>query len=336
MLPMRCLIILGLACVSLSAAELAPPSGDPQVVPPGSRLETLWEEGEFTEGVAVAPDGTIYFSDISSGDKPGRILRFDPRTKKTSVFSADSGQSNGLMFNRQGELIAACGANNGARALVKFKNDGTYTVLVDRYEGAKLNAPNDLVIHPNGIIFFSDPRYVGPETVDLRHMSVYRYEPDKKHLERVTLDITKPNGVILSPDSRTLYVAETDNGTSDISQTDAPNLMKHMTLNAFTVKEHGELTDRRVLVNYGDKLGVDGMTVDRKGHIYAAVRSPDRFGICVYRPDGTEVAYIPTPTLPTNCCFGGTQETKTLYITAGVGLYRIPVANEGYHPAVAQ
>jgi len=321
---------------ALSAAEFAPPSGDAAILPPEARLETLWEQGEFTEGVAVAPDGRIYFSDIARGENPGRILRFDPKSKETDVFCPDSGQSNGLMFDRDGRLIASCGANRGRRALCQITEDGEVQALVDRYKGQRLNAPNDLVIHPNGSIYFSDPFYVGNEAIELDHMSVYRYEPKSRTLKRVTTEITKPNGVIFSPDAKTLYVAETNNGTTDIDKADDPNLKRRMTLNAFEVRSDGTLGPRRILVNFGDKLGVDGMTADQQGHIYAAVRSDDRFGIRVYTPSGEEQANIPTPDLPTNCCFGIGDESSTLYITAGTGLYRIRLKIPGYHPAMAR
>ena len=112
--------------------------------------------------------------------------------------------------------------------------------------------------------------------------------------------------------------------------------MLRMTLNAFPINDDGSLGKRRVLVDFGQQLGVDGMTVDVEGHIYAAVRSAERFGIVVYTPDGDELAYIPTPDLPTNCCFGRGSQAATLYVTAGTGLYRIQLNIPGYHPATAE
>lgn len=157
-----CLVWQG-SLLSAGAADLAP-SGDPRILPAGARLEKLWDEGAFTEGVAVAPDGTICFSDIPGEEAPGKIFRFDPATGKTTVLCADSGKSNGLMFDRSGRLIAACGANIGKQALCEITPDGKVRVLVDRYRGKRFNSPNDLVIHPDGSVYFSDPRYVGPGT----------------------------------------------------------------------------------------------------------------------------------------------------------------------------
>ena len=183
-------------------------SAGAEIVPAGSRLEELWNEGAFTEGPAVAPDGKIYFSDIMPDARPGRVMKFDLQTGRTTVHCADSGQSNGLMFDRSGRLIAACGANHGKRALCEITADGQVKVLVAEYEGRKFNAPNDLTIHPDGSIYFSDPRYVGPEPLELDQMSVYRFEPAgsadradsaQSLLARVTSDIEKPNGLGLSP-----------------------------------------------------------------------------------------------------------------------------------------
>ncbi len=318
---------------TLISDDLAKPTGDASILVEGAKLEELWNDGDFTEGVAAAPDGRIYFSDISRGEHSGRILRFDPVTKKTDVFCADSGQSNGLMFDRDGNLIAACGANGGKIALCQIGKDGTVTPLVSRFEGKVLNSPNDLVIHSDGSIFFSDPRYVGPEPTELDHMSVFRFDRKTKKLTRMTENITKPNGVILSPNGRTLYVAETNNGTTEISKANDPNLKKRM--NAFRIKKDGSLGKRKILHDFGDQLGIDGMTVDSNGNIYAAVRSADRFGVVVFSPDGKEKAYIPTPDLPTNCCFGTGDGSQTLYITVGKGLYRIQLQSTGHHPATS-
>ncbi|QDT33670.1 Gluconolactonase precursor [Thalassoglobus polymorphus] len=320
---------------TLVADELPAPTGDPAIIPAGAKLEELWKEGLFTEGVAAAPDGRIYFSDISAGDRPGRILRFDPSTKKTDVYCAGSGQSNGLMFDRNGNLIAACGANGGKIALCRIEEEGALKVLASKFDGKVFNSPNDLVIHPDGSIFFSDPRYVGTEPTELDHMSVFRFDPKTQKLTRVTTEITKPNGVILSPDGSTLYVAETNRGTTEVAKAKSSNSKSRMTLNAFRIKKDGTLGKRKILHDFGDQLGIDGMTVDTNGNIYAAVRSAERHGIIVFSPAGHVKAYIPTPDLPTNCCFGTGEGKQTLYLTVGKGLYRIKLKSTGYHPATS-
>lgn len=330
------------SCLVLLATVAAMPEGPgfeasaQDLVPKGSRLETLWEEGGFTEGAAAGPDGHLYFSDFAQpfDARPARIMKYDPRSGKTVIHSADSKMANGLMFDRRGRLIACCASPlGGARALVQVLPDGSIKPLVERYQGKRFNSPNDLVIDRRGRIYFSDPKYVGPEKMELDSMDVYRLDPDGS-LHRATTDIDKPNGVMLSPDGKTLYVAETDNGTAEAERvTDAKR--GRMTLNAFPVRSDGSLGKKRVLVNFGDAVGIDGMTVDRRGRIFAAVRSAKRFGIVAFSPQGKELAYIPTPTLPTNCCFGRGAEASRLYVTAGKGFYRIRLNTKGHHPALA-
>lgn len=306
------------------------------IIPDGAKLETLWEKGGFTEGAAVGPDGAIYFSDFAQpfDSGPARVMKFDPKSMKVAVHSPDSKMANGLMFDCKGRLIACCASPlGGRRALVEILPDGKVKTIVDRFDGKRFNSPNDIVIDQKGRIYFSDPKYVGPEKMELKSMNVYRYDPDGS-LHRATNDIDKPNGVMLSPDGKALYVAETDNGTAqaDVVQ-DAK--MGRMTLNAFPVNDDGSLGKKNVLVDFGKNVGIDGMTVDQKGNIYAAVRSADRFGIVIFSPKGDERGYIKTPTLPTNCCFGLGGQSKTLYITAGGGFYRIRLRAEGHHPALA-
>lgn len=300
-----------------------------RVFAPEARPQLLWGEGEFTEGVAAAPDGTIYFSDIPA-EVAGRILKFDPATGQTTVFSADSGKSNGLCFDRDGRLLAACGANDGAQAVCVFSADGRYRPLVSKFDGKRLNAPNDLDIHPRGWVFFSDPRYVGPEPIEIDHLSVYRFDPATGEIVRATTNISKPNGVVVSPDGKTLYVAETDNGSPNVPGAGSGGGKKRMTLDAFPIDAQGNLGEKRVLKDFGQETGIDGMTVDSQGRIFAAVRAESRPGVGVFSPvDGAEIDFLPLAELPTNCSFGRGDSSSTLYITAGKSLYRIPVKAKG-------
>jgi gluconolactonase len=331
-------VVFGLAVSAFAQEADLKPSGDPSILPEGAKLEEIWNEGSFTEGVAAAPNGEMYFSDIPFvNDKTGRILKFDPKTEKVSVHSEDSGKSNGLFFDTKGRLIACCGAMGGKRAVVEVLPSGKLNVLVDSFEGKRLNSPNDLVVHQNGSIYFSDPRYAGEEPVELAEMSVYRIDLDGS-VQQVTKssagrkNIEKPNGVHVSPDGKTLYVAENNNGSLDVRNQD-PNTKKgRMTLNAFRIKRDKGLGKKTVLVDFGDQAGTDGMSIDTDGNIYAAARSEKRHGIIVYKPEGKELAYIPTKDLPTNCCFGRDKDAHTLYVTAGTGFYRIKLKSTGFHP----
>ncbi|WP_299461237.1 SMP-30/gluconolactonase/LRE family protein [uncultured Gimesia sp.] len=333
------LFVLGMAfsgfAGSMVYAATPAPSGDASIVSPESKVEELWVDKGFTEGACVDVDGIIYFSDINFAGGLGKIMAFDPATGKTTVFSADSGQSNGLMIDQKGKMLAACGANNGKQCLAQISKKGKVKCLIDNFEGKKFNAPNDLVVHPQGWVYFTDPRYVGTEPLELDHMSVYRYDPKTKTVHRATTDISKPNGTVVSPDGKTLYVAETDNGATGLEQDPPKDPKKRMTLNAFPIQEDGALGKKTVLADFGGKeTGIDGMTVDQKGNIYTAFRAESRFGIVVFSPEGKELAYIPTPTTPTNCTFGIGDDASTLYITAGSGLYRIPCKIPGFHPSL--
>ena len=320
---MSILRILAGVLILLYAATTVPAAD--AIFPEGAQPELLWSEGEFTEGVVSSPEGQIYFSDIPA-KVPGRILKFEPKSKKTTVHSADSGKSNGLTFDAKGNLIACCGAGGGVRSVCLVTASGSLEPIVSKFEGKALNAPNDLDIHPKGWIFFSDPRYGTVDGMELDHMSVYRYDRGANKLTRVTRDITKPNGVVLSPDGRTLYVAETDNGAPAI-----PGGGKvRMTLNSFPVDDQGNLGQRRILKDFGTETGVDGMTVDAQGRVFAAVRAESRFGIGVYDADGKEVAFHKTPEVPTNCGFGRGDELSVLYVTAGKSLYRVRTTTRGW------
>jgi len=333
-LALLILVFSGAGCSTRSSHEIDGVSNQNPFIS-GQSWETLWDEGGFTEGACAGPDGNLYFSDFAQPFEsgPARVMKYDHRTGKTGVYCPDSRMGNGLMFARDGRLIGCCASPlKGHRALVEFLPDGTVDIIVGKFRGKRFNSPNDLVIDRKGRIYFTDPKYVGGEELELDRFDVYRLDPDGT-LKIATSDIDKPNGIILSPDQKTIYIAETDNGSAkaDIEQDFE---MGRMTLNAFPVKKDGSLGKKRVIVDFGDQLGVDGMTMDTSGRIYAAVRSKERSGIYVFSPEGEELAYLATPALPSNCTFGRGKESKRLYVTAGGGFYRIRTNATGYHPAV--
>ncbi|MFQ5734680.1 MAG: SMP-30/gluconolactonase/LRE family protein, partial [Planctomycetaceae bacterium] len=215
-------------CVLLFPASFAPaaekldaPTGA-KIVSHHARLELLFTrqvkaEGGLTEGPAVAPDGSIYFSDILRETTNGMILRFDPETKKTTVFAKNSHKSNGLIFNSKGELLACEGADYGGRALAKWNvRTGKRTVLAGGIGGKRFNAPNDLCVDAQGRVYMTDPRYLGHEPRELKYRAVYRFDPRTNEVVEITHDVSKPNGIALSPNGRRLYVADHDNGTDQI------------------------------------------------------------------------------------------------------------------------
>lgn len=335
------LLLLAMPALGQAPAPMPAITGDPTLIALDAKLEKVFGSAFFTEGAAVALDGTVYFSDITftfrSGMQAGHIWRYDPASGKTAIFRSPSGMSNGLKFDAQGRLIAAEGADYGGRRLTRTDlKTGKSEIIAGLFEGRPLNSPNDITIDNLGRIYFSDPRYLGHEPVDQPTMAVYRVDPDGS-IHRIITDAGKPNGVCISPDQRTLYVVSNDNGTTALDRVPAetPLHKGRMALLAYDLLPDGTAQFRQVLIDYYPQDGPDGLVVDVEGNIYVAVRDTTRPGIYVYSPKGQELAYIPTPELPTNVAFGRAGESRTLYVTAGGNLYRIKVKKEGYQlPAV--
>jgi gluconolactonase len=340
------LLALVLTASFAPAADIPKPTGD-AIVTADAKLELLFTRsasinGGLTEGPAVAPDGSIYFSDIPVGKDKGMILRFDPRTKRVAVFTDDSGKSNGLAFDAKGFLIACEGADGGGGCVSRRDvKTGKREVLADKYMGKRFNAPNDLVLDRKGRIYFTDPKYLGDEKRELEHRAVYRIDTHG-HVVEVTHDVEKPNGIALSPDEKTLYVADHNNGTDQIDPKAPPPKKGAMKVYAFPLGDDGLIKgERKTLVDFGAENGCDGMTVDAKGNIYLTARSLKRPGVLVINPKGEEIAFIPTgPSqpdakepvgLPSNCCFGIGDDSKTLYVTVDKSLYRIRLKVDGFH-----
>ena len=340
---MQRLATIALALVA-STAFAQEPTGDPSIIPEGAKLEVLFDGAFFSEGPAVAFDGSVYFSDITfsmeSGMQAGHIWRYDPKTGQTAIFRSPSGMSNGLKFDAMGRLIAAEGADFGGRRVTRTDlATGKTEIIAGLYEGRPFNAPNDISIDEKGRIYFSDPRYLGHEPLDQPVMAVYRIDPDGT-IERIITDAGKPNGVCVSPDQQSLYVVSNDNGNTGIFQLlDMPAHKGRMALLAYDLHPDGTATFREVMVDYHPEDGPDGLVVDAEGNLYVAVRDVTRPGIVVYAPSGKELAYIPTPEVPTNVAFGRGEESKTLYVTYGGGappenpgiLAKITVGKDGYH-----
>lgn len=285
--------------------------GGEEIVPKNVKLEKLWSEGEFTEGPAYGPDRCIYFSDIGN-----RIMKFDPSTGKTTEFRKPSGRANGLDFDPQGRLVACEGANTGGKRRVSVtEKDGTVRTLADKWMGKRFNSPNDLTIDLKGRVYFTDPRYVGDDPREIDTESVYRIDPDGAVTQIIT-DVQKPNGIILSPDMKTLYLADNH-----------PKGNRHLL--AFGLNPDGTVGPKKVLYDFGKDRGIDGMCIDIKGRIYATAGQGKTGGVYVFTPEGKKVTFIPTPELPTNCVFGG-RDRAMLYITAGRSLYRIHLNAEGF------
>ena len=296
-----------------------------EIVPNESELELLFDGGFFLEGPAHGPDGFIYFSDITftehSGMQAGYIWRYDPSTKRTIIFRSPSGMANGIIFDLDGNMLVAQGADFGGRSVIRMDmSSGKSTIIAGLFNGRSFNAPNDLVSDESGRIYFTDPRYFGHEPMEQPLMGVYRIDTDGS-VSLIIEDAGKPNGIVISPDQQTLYVASVDRPEYALNA-----------LLAYDLSSDGSVSNRRVVVDFGPDLGPDGMTIDVDGNVYMA-RPSQEPGVYVYSPEGEFQAYIPTPEHPTNVAFGRGPLNRTLFITARQNLYSIVVTKAGYHPA---
>jgi gluconolactonase len=305
------------------------------LVPESAKLEQLWGDGEFTEGPALAPDGSILFSDIGT-----KIFRFDPKSNETKLFREPSGRSNGLIFNAEGQLIACEGANTGGGRRISITTgiqgakDGKIETLAGSLQGKRFNSPNDLAVDGQGQVYFTDPRYVGDDPRDLDFEAIFLVGAPvagkESEVKIATRDIQKPNGILVSADGSTVFVADN-------------NPKGNVHLVSFVVQKGGKLADKKVLFDFVSGRGIDGMTLDAAGNIYATAGTGEKAGVCVFSPTGEHLAFIPTPGDPTNCTFGFEVAPKQsyLYITASTGpkkngvdpkfgLFRIKLPVRGY------
>ena len=284
--------------------------------------------GGVTEG-PVWDGEAVYFTHIPTS----RIMRYAPRSGEIVQWRGDTNHTNGLVHDAQGRLYGCCSAG---RSIVRFDPDGTTTTITDRVDGQKLNTPNDLATDRQGRIWFTNPWNAGnidpSEREELDNRSVLRADPQPDgtyNVSRVTFDTTMPNGILVSIDQRTLYVAE--------SNSDAIHLDRE--LRAYPINEDGSLGPYRVLHTFGKDQnavhrGIDGMCLDVDGNIVATAGWPQGGPgpmIYVFSPDGRVLETHPVPALrPTNCCFGGPDRT-TLYVTSTDGhFFRVETDRVGW------
>jgi gluconolactonase len=285
----------------------------------------------FTEGPAATADGIVYFSDIANN----RIMRFDSKAEKTTVFREPSGRANGLLFDPQGKLLACegneFGDNDGNRRITRTcLATGEVEVLTDSFEGRKYNAPNDIAACSNGLIFFTDPCYGDRKTMELDHDSVYRINHDGSVTRLITQpEIQRPNGIAISPDERTLYLVDS-----------CPVIGGNRKIWAFDLSEAGDVSNQRIVIDFAPGRGGDGMAVAQNGDLYIAAgisapRGPHESrdvppGIWIVSPDGDVKGRIPIPEdVLTNVTFGG-DDLRTLFIAAGKTLFSIRVSTPGF------
>jgi len=266
------------------------------VVAPGGKVRKLAGGFLFTEGPAADAVGNLVFTDI----RAAKIHRWTV-AGELELVREKSGAANGLAFDAEGNLVACEGGN---RRVTSMTPGGGITVLADRWRGKRFNRPNDLWIHPDGGIYFTDPHYgYGDWEQEIEGFHVFYIPPDGGPVIRVADDLVKPNGVVGTSDGRSLYVA--DHGAARIYR--------------YTIQPDGSLSNKTLFV--GDRA--DGMTLDELGNIYLTDDT-----VAVYNLEGKHLLDIEVPERPANVAFGGAGGT-TLFITARTSLYAIEMRVRG-------
>ncbi|MCP2727287.1 SMP-30/gluconolactonase/LRE family protein [Limnofasciculus baicalensis] len=268
--------------------------------PKNAKIQRVATGFQFTEGPIWLPEENyLLFSDIPAN----KIYKLTPEGKLT-IFREPSNNSNGLTRDKQGRLITC---EHSTRRVTRTEKDGTITVLVDRFQGKKLNSPNDIVVKSDGYIYFTDPPYgIQPEEQEQPIQGVYRLAPDSREIILVADNFDKPNGLAFSPDETKLYI--------DDSQ------RRH--IRVFDVQPDGTLTNGSIFHDMKVKQpGLpDGMKIDVQGNIYCTGGG----GVWVFDSEGNHLGTIVTPEIPANCAWGD-EDWRSLYITAQTSVYQIRV-----------
>jgi gluconolactonase len=337
--------VVALAAVSLLViSPTLSAQADTSLIAAGATLEKIWCCGVFLEGPAAAPDGSIYFTDVTgSHNYAGRptemlggvIRRYDPTTGRTTVYQSPSGNATGIEFGPDGQMYVAYAANLGTRLVTRTDMaTGLGYVVAYRYRGRPYNSPNDLAVDSRGRVYFSDPRYIGDEPIEQPVLGVYRVDPDgSPHL--LTADLGKPNGVALSPDEKTLYVASVGKSETAPLPEPVPTRSALEAITAYDLREDGSLTFRKTLVDFmaprgkPETNGPDGIDTDTGGNIWAT--QGNWKAVVVFDPDGNELGRIGLPEGAANLEFGRGAEADVLYITGRTALYRVRVKARGWH-----
>jgi gluconolactonase len=284
---------------------------------PIQRLHTgmLWAEGPAWNAVG----GYLVWSDIPNDVQ----LRWLDEDGHVSVMRRPAGNSNGNTFDRQGRLLSCEHAN---RRVVRYEHDGSVTVLAERWNGKPLNAPNDVVVHPDGGVWFTDPgygsmgNYEGHKGALEIKEAVYRVDPKTGALALVTDALSKPNGLCFSPDWKRLYVADTGGGpTHGIQVFDVVDGQRLANGRGFTDMVFG-----------GKKGGADGIRADVDGNVWAGAGwvGDGYDGVHVFASEGTRIGLVKLPEICSNVCFGGPKRNR-LFMTASQSLYAVYTEAQG-------
>ncbi len=262
-----------------------------------SELKLITDQFTFTEGPTWHKDGYLLFSDIPES----KIYRFN-ENDGVSVWRSETGQSNGLAFDRMGNLLACEHAN---RRVSMTDPKGAIIPVVEQYNGKRLNSPNDCIVRSDGVIYFTDPPYgIEEHQKELSFNGVFRVTPGETPV-LLSEDFNKPNGLALNPDETEIYIADTE---------------KELVM-IYRVSPNGDISDGRVFAPVGRP---DGMKVDINGCLYVASTE----GVVIFDPAGNRIETVQLPQRPANLAFGG-YDYKTLFIAARTGLYQLRSTTSG-------
>jgi gluconolactonase len=276
------------------------------VVDHNAKLETVATGFGFTEGPMWDPAGFLYVSD----ETINKIFRVYPDGRKEAVIAL--GDPDGNTFDRQHRLIDCASV---LRAIIEVTDDGKYKILADHFEGKKLNGPNDVIVGPDGALYFTDPTLdlVAGEKQEIPYQGVYRLD-EKGNLRLLTKELTQPNGLAFSPDGKRFYIDDSE----------------QRNIRVYDVASDGTLTNGRI---FGEEPGgkgdgvPDGIKVDKAGNLF--VTGPK--GIWVWDAQGHHLGTIAMPEQPANLTWGD-PDYQTLYITATTSAYRLKMKARGFVP----
>ncbi len=284
-------------------------------------LEVLYTGCRWAEGPLYVPAWRqVVWSDIPND----RMLRWDEETGAVGVFRRSAGHTNGNTLDGQGRLVTC---EQGNRRVTRTEHDGTVSVLADRWQGKRLNSPNDATVRSDGTLWFSDPDfgitsdYEGHRAVsEIGANHVYRVDPATGEVHLAADCFGAPNGLVLSPDERRLFVSDT----------------KDNVIRVFDVREDGELADGRVFARGGANPGgaraaarFDNIRFDDEGRLWVAAMGD---GVHCYDPDGTLIGRLVVPEAVSNIAWGGAKRNR-LFITAETSLYSVVMGVTGTHPS---
>ncbi len=293
------ILLAGGISIGLSDLVAAQETSSSALIAPGASVTKLADGFVFTEGPAADAKGDVFFSDVR-GNKTYKWTIGEG----LSTVREDSGNGNGLYFDSAGNLFVC---ESGNRRITRISPDGQLTIVADRYDGKKLNSPNDIWVSPSGGIYFSDPRFGSQEGVEQDGNNVFYVPRVGAPAQLVAGDLQAPNGVLGTADGTKLYIA--DHGPQGGAEETY----------VYDIRADGTLANRRLAAPEGS----DGMTLDEHGNLYLTAA-----GVEVYSPDGRKIASIPVPEQPSNVAFGG-PDHRTLFITARTGFYSLQMNVRG-------